>query len=224
MTGEDALRTRLLALSTCNVSDALDKLGIRGVAIGIRPVWDCGRIAGRAVTIKITAAGVEKSKHHLGTEAIDAGGAGDVIVVDNGGRPDVSCWGGILATGAKRQGIAGVVIDGACRDADEYPGIGLPVYSRAVVPCSARGRIMQESFNALVQLGGVQVRPGDLVLADENGVVVIPIESADQVIGEAEGLLAREEEMTAAIMAGASMAEVDGRFAYEKMLDADRQG
>ena len=224
MTEDEVFRERLLGLSTCNVSDALDKVGIKGIAIGIRPLWNCGRAAGRALTIKIVAAGAATSQHHLGTEAIDAGADGDLIVVDNGGRRDVSCWGGILATGARRKGISGVVIDGACRDADEYEGIGLPVYSRAVVPCSARGRVMQESFNSLIQLGGVQVRAGDWVLADENGVAVIPIEEVGRVLLEAERLLEREEAMTAAILGGATMAEVDREFRYEKMLDVDGKG
>jgi len=224
MTEDDALQERLLGLSTCNVSDALDKLGLKGIAIGIHPVWNCGRAAGRALTVKIVAAGAAKSQHHLGTEAIDVGVAGNMIVVDNGGRRDVSCWGGILATGARRKGISGVVVDGACRDADEYEEIGLPVYSRAVVPCSARGRVMQESFNTLIQVGGVQVRPGDWVLADENGVAVIPVEEIGRVLLEAEQLLEREEAMTAAILGGAAMADVDREFRYEKMLDADGKG
>jgi len=224
MTEDDTVQRRLLGLSTCNVSDALDKLGLKGIAIGIRPVWNCGRAAGRALTVKIVAAGAAKSRHHLGTEAIDAGGDCDLIVVDNGGRCDVSCWGGILATGARRKGITGVVIDGACRDADEYEGIGLPVYSRAVVPRSARGRVVQESFNALIQLGGVQVRAGDWVLADENGIAVVPVGEIGRVLLEAEGLLEREEAMTAAVLGGATMAEVDREFRYEAMLDSDGKG
>lgn len=210
---------RLQRLSTCNVSDALDKLGIRGAVIGIRPLWPCGRVAGRAVTIRVTAAGFAKSRHHLGTEAIDHARPGDVIVIDNGGRTDVSCWGGILATGAKMKGVAGVLIDGACRDADEYEQIGLPVFSRGVVPCSARGRVMQESYNTLIQFGGVQVRPGDYVLADANGVTVIPYERVEDVVAEAEALLAREEEMIAEIKRGASMLDVERKFGYERMLE-----
>jgi 4-hydroxy-4-methyl-2-oxoglutarate aldolase len=221
MTEDEALRKRLLGLSSCNVSDALDKLGIKGVVIGIHPVWDCGRAAGRALTVKIVDAGAAKSRHHLGTEAIDAGAAGDLIVVDNGGRCDVSCWGGILATGARRKGIGGVVVDGACRDADEYEEIGFPIYSRAVVPCSARGRVVQESFNTSIQLGGVRVRAGDWVLADENGVAVIPLEEIGRVVLEAETLFEREEAMTAAILGGATMADVDREFRYEKMLDVE---
>jgi regulator of RNase E activity RraA len=78
---------QLKQLSTANVSDALDKLGLKSGIIGIRPTWACAKIAGRAVTIKLTAAGMTMSKHHLGTEAIDVAEAGDVIVLDTEAAP-----------------------------------------------------------------------------------------------------------------------------------------
>lgn len=214
----DDVRARLAEIGTCTVSDALDKLGINGVVTGIAPTWPCARVAGRAVTVKITAAGPEKARHHLGSEAIDAASPGDVIVVDNAGHTDVSCWGGILATGARARGVAGIVIDGACRDADEYEAIGLPVFTRGVVPCSARGRVMQESFNSTIRVGSIQVRPGDYVLADSNGIVFVPAERIGDVLREASALVAREQEMLDAIAEGASMTEVDRRFRYESML------
>src|SRR5258706_8538500 len=134
----DDLVARLAKLDTCAASDALDRLGLRGATIGIRPVWHCPKIAGRAVTVKIKPAGLEKSKVHLGTPAIEAAQAGDVLVVDNGGRPDVSAWGGLLSLASKLKGLSGVVIDGACRDVDESREVGFPVYARAVVPVTAR--------------------------------------------------------------------------------------
>ena len=80
---DDQYRSRFLKLSTTNLSDAMDKVGVRGAVIGIRPMYDCPRIVGRAVTIKITAAGMMKSKHHLGVLAIDSSEEGDIIVIDN---------------------------------------------------------------------------------------------------------------------------------------------
>ena len=211
-------RTRLEKLSTTNISDALDKLNIRGTAIGIRPVWGAPKIIGTAVTIKMTAAGETKSQYHLGSAAIDSAEEGDIILIDNGGRPDVSCWGGILATGAKKRGVTGVIIDGACRDADEFLAMDYPVFSRAVVPLTARGRVIQESYNTMIQIGGVQVRPGDVVMADANGITVIPVEKLDQVLGEAEIILQKEEQMIADIEKGLSMMEVDQKYRYEQML------
>lgn len=213
------MRERLLKLSTTNVSDALDALGYKGSTYGIRPVYEgVNKIAGSAVTVKMTAAGETKGKVHLGIRAIEAAADGDVVVVDNGGRLDTSCWGGILANGAKLKGISGVVIDGACRDVDDYVDISFPVYARGAVVATARGRIMEESTNVMIQFGGVQVRPGDGVLADRSGVVIIPAEHMDEVVAKAEELWAKEEAMVADLLSGMSSLEVDQKYNYEKML------
>lgn len=209
---------RLAALDTCTVSDALDHLQLKGATIGIRPLWPCPKIVGRAVTVKIVPAGLTSSGQHLGTPAVEAAGSGDIIVIDNGGRTDVSCWGDILANAAQVKGIEGVVIDGACRDIDASREIGFPVYGRAVVPVTARGRIIQDSFNTLVQCGGVQVRPGDLVIADGSGTVFVPAERADEVISAAERLAARQEAMVEAVRAGRSVVEVMKDSAFEAAL------
>ena len=212
-------RQRLLRLSTTNIADALDALGLKGATYGIRPMWEAaGKIAGRAVTLKITAAGLTKSKNHLGVKAIDVGESGDVIVIDNGGRLDTSCWGGILANGAKMKGISAVVVDGAVRDLDDCIDAQFPVYARGTVVATARGRVMEEATNVMVQFAGVQVRPGDVVMGDRSGVVIIPQEKLDEVLAKAEELYDQEERMVAEIRAGVSMLEVDNKYAYEKML------
>jgi 4-hydroxy-4-methyl-2-oxoglutarate aldolase len=218
----DELVNRLAKLDTCAASDALDRLGLRGATIGIRPVWPCARIVGRAVTCKIKPAGLEKSKVHLGTPAIEAAQASDVIVVDNGGRPDVSAWGGLLSLASKQKRLSGVVIDGACRDVDESRDVGFPVYARAVVPVTARGRIMQDSINEEIQCGGVQVHPGDLVIADGSGVVIIPSSRAEEVVSEAEKIAAHEAKMAEAVRSGRSVVEVMQTLGYESMLQKEK--
>ena len=141
------LRGRFEKLSTTNVSDALDALGYKGATYGIRPMMpNWGKCVGPAVTVKMTAAGETKAKHHLGVKAIEAAEQGDIIIIDNGGRIDTSCWGGILANGAKMKGISGVVIDGACRDLDDCVEIDFPVYARGTVVATARGRIMEDVY------------------------------------------------------------------------------
>ena len=131
---------------------------------------------------------------------------------------EISCWGGILANGAKQKGISGVVIDGACRDVDDCVEINFPVYSRGSVVATARGRIMEQSTNEMVQFGGVQVRPGDIIIGDKSGVVVIPFEKLDEVLVKAEGLWQKEEDMVKEIYSGKTMTEVDAKFNYEAML------
>ena len=216
---DEKYRKRLEKLSTTNLSDALDALGLKGATFGITPVWEgTTKIIGKAVTVKITAAGQTKSKNHLGVKAIEFAESGDVIVIDNGGRLDTSCWGGILANGAKIKGVSGVVIDGACRDIDDYVDINFSVYARGSVVATARGRIMEEATNIMIQFAGVQVRPGDVVIGDRSGVVIIPFDKIDEVIVKAEEFFMKEEEMIADIRAGLSMLEVDNKHNYEKML------
>ena len=213
------LRERLDRLSTTNVSDALDALGLKGSTYGVNKMYEgCEKIIGEAVTMKVVAAGLTKSTTHMGVNAIEAAKEGDVIVIDNCGRIDVNCWGGVLSTGAKYKGVSGVVIDGACRDLDDCVELNFPVYARGTVVATARGRVQEEATNVMVQFGGVQVRPGDIVMGDKSGVVVVPAEWVDQVLDKAEQLFRKEEGMVAQIRAGKTMIEVDEAFQYERML------
>jgi 4-hydroxy-4-methyl-2-oxoglutarate aldolase len=214
----EPLVERLSKVDSCAVSDALDSLALKGATWGVRPQWPCPRIVGRAMTMKIKPVGLEQPTQHLGTPAIEAAKPGDIIVIDNAGRPDISTWGGLLSLSAKLKGLSGVVIDGACRDIDEARDLGFAVYSRGVVPMTARGRVMQESFNQEVQFAGVQVRPGDLVIADGSGVVIIPKEKEQQVVEAAEGVFQKEAEMAAGIRKGFSGMEMLEKLGYEQML------
>ena len=170
-------RARLQKLATSNLSDALDRVGVARCAVaGIVPRWGLTKVIGRAVTIRMTAAGAVPAVAHLGVDAIAASESGDVIVVDNRGDLHHNCWGEILALGAQFKGVSGVVVDGAVRDVDACEVFGFPVHARGTVPSTARGRIVQEAWNVPVRLGDAPVRPGDGIVADVNGVVVIPIE------------------------------------------------
>ncbi len=212
-------RSRLMALATSNLSDSLDRLGIKlGAVIGITPRWGNTKVVGRAVTIKMTAAGAVPSVAHLGVDAIANSEPGDVIVIDNRGDLYNNCWGEILAMGAKMKGVSGVVVDGAARDVDACETFGFPVHARGTVPTTARGRIVQESWNVPVRLGDAPVRPGDVIVADVNGVVVIPIERLAEVVQSAEDIMAKELAMIKALESGQSMQDVDRQFNYENML------
>lgn len=212
-------RQRFLKLSTTNLADALDALDLKGATYGIRPIWEsAGKVVGPAVTVKLTAAGLTKSATHLGVKAIESAKEGDVIIIDNGGRLDTSCWGGILSNGAKMKGVSGVVVDGAIRDVDDCVDVQFPAYARGSVVATARGRIMEESTNAMIQFAGVQVRPGDIVMGDRSGVVIVPQEKVEEVLTKAETFWQKEEDMIVEIRAGRSMLQVDTKFSYEKML------
>ena len=217
--GREPIIERLAKLDTCAVSDALDSLNLKGATWGVRPQWPCPKIAGRAVTMKIKPAGLQQPTQHLGTAPIEAAEPGDVIVIDNGGRLEFSCWGGLLALSAKLKGVSGVVIDGASRDIDEARDLEFPVYARGVVPMTARGRVVQESYNQEIQFAGVQCHPGDLVLADGSGVIIIAKEKESEVVAAAEVIYAKEQEMAAGIRKGYSGLEMLEKLGYEQMLN-----
>jgi 4-hydroxy-4-methyl-2-oxoglutarate aldolase len=150
------------------------------------------------------------------TAAVDASGPGDVIVVAHEGRVDVAGWGGILSLGAITHEVEGVIVDGACRDVDESAELALPIYARATVPVTARGRVVEKSWNEPIKVGGVAVAPGDFVLADGSGVVFLPAAHADAIISAAERIARREAAMAAEVRAGKPLAEVMNR-SYEEL-------
>lgn len=212
-------RMRFEKLSTTNVSDALDALSLKGATYGIRPLRESwGKVVGRAITIKMAPAGETKNQHHLGMNAISVAESGDIIVIDNAGRLDTSCWGGILANSARKRGVTAVIIDGACRDLDDCIDIDFPVYARGTVVWTARGRIMEQSTNEMISFGGVQVHPGDVVMGDRSGVVIVPWNHVDEVLVKAEELFEKEEQMIREILDGGDVLTVDSKFGYEKML------
>lgn len=211
---DETLLKRLSALDSCAVSDALDHLQITGATTGIRPMWGRPKIAGFARTVEAVEAAAGQPGRHLGTSTVQAAGPGDIIVVANRGRANVSCWGDILTAAAQARGIEGSVIDGACRDLDAVADAGYPVYARAAVPVTARGRLAERGSDVPVLFDGVLVSRGDLVLADGSGVVFLPRARAQEIIETAERLTRRQEQMIEAIRAGRPVTEVmhDDRF------------
>lgn len=218
----DDLIKRLLALDTCAVSDALDHLHVTGATTGVRPMYHgCARVAGRARTVEAVDAAAAPAGRHMGTTTVAAAGPGDVIVVANRGRPNVSCWGDIMTVAAQVNGVAGTVIDGACRDLDAVAAAGYPVYARAAVPVTARGRLAERGSNVPVLFDGVLVHPGDLVFADGSGVVFLPAGRAEEIIETAERLSRRQEAMVAAIRAGGSVVDVMADTQFHAALSGE---
>ncbi len=184
------------------------------------PMWEGARVVGRAVTTKLAAgpAPAGAPRIHLGARAIEAARPGDVIVVDNGGRVSMGSWGGLLSLAASLRGVAGVITDGACRDVDEAREMHFPVFARQGAAPTARGRVHEVSCNEPIMLAGVPVCPGDIVLADGSGVVVIPAAHASRVAQAAERIAGREATMAARLREGVPVSEVLGE-PYEDMLE-----
>jgi regulator of RNase E activity RraA len=212
-----AFQERLKKIDTCVLSDALDRLGIKGVAFGLRRLAGNARVAGRVITVTLGPAEGGTAPRHLCTAAIEQGGGADVIVVEHHSHRQAAGWGGILSFAAKQRGIEGVIVDGMCRDIDEAEEFGFPVFGVGSVPSTARARVMEVACQEPVVIGGVRVRPGDLVLADGTGVVFVPAVRADEVITLAEQLAAREHAMIARIKNGETVSAVMNHQ-YESML------
>ncbi|WP_372604190.1 RraA family protein [Actibacterium sp.] len=213
-----ALVDRLKALDTCVVSDALDALGLPGVAQGLSRLATDTKIAGHVLTVRLEEAKGRTAERHLCTSAIEAAAAGDVIVVEHHSRTDCAGWGGLLSRAASKKGLAGTIIDGLCRDIDEARAFDYPVYGRGSVPRTARGRIIETEFNTAITVDGITVTPGDLVLADGTGIAFLPADRADEIISRAEQLFAKEAAMMTAIDAGISVGSVMAGN-YERMLE-----
>ena len=216
---EAILLAQFTALDTATVSDALDACGLPPGQGGLRPMWGRPKVAGYAVTVELEPldgqSGAEHGGAHILTGAIAGAGPGDVIVVANRGRTDVSSWGGIVSVGAAMRSVRGVIIDGACRDVGQARELGFPVFARAQVPVTARGRLRQKSAGEPVLVGEVTVRAGDVVMADEDGVVIIPREHAPEVLDAARRLAERETAIEADVRAGVSLPQAmrDARLA-----------
>ena len=212
------INTRLARLDSCAVSDALDTLGLKGVASGIERLATDRRISGRVVTVKLEADdGRPVASRHLGTTAIETAQPGDVIVLEQRTGVDAACWGGNLSLGAQLRGVAGVVIDGPGRDMDEARQYEFPVFARAHTARTARGRIVETGTNVPITVGEVTVSPGDYVVADGSGVAFIASAEIERVLDAAEAIAERERAMVAALRDGTPITQVMGK-SYETLL------
>ncbi len=214
---------RLQRIDACALSDALDALELPGAVLGLAPLTVRRKVVGRVMTVDLgPASGPMAGSRHLGTAAIEACGRGDVIVVAAHGRLDAGAWGGVLSVAAATNGIEGIVLDGACRDIDECTDLELPVFGRAGVTRTARGRVVEVGWNCAVDVCGVEVRPGDWVLADGSGVVFVPSAQLQYVLVKAEQITEREAVMSARIRAGEPVSQVLSG-SYETMLTGTQE-
>lgn len=206
---------KLVAIAS--VSDAVDSVaGVRGfMNYDMRPVVP-GRLVGRAATAQLVPVSEGQSSatravsHSV--EMIDnaAPGTVGVIVIEDG--LNVAAVGGLMMTAAKARAMAGMVLDGGARDLAELRTLGLPVYARSYTPATAVGRYISVSLNEPVECAGVTVEPEDIIVADEDGVVVVPKEHAAEVLQAAIEIDEREGAMVPLIKKMKSLTEVISRF------------
>ena len=152
---------RMALLDTATLSDAMDRLGIAGQCLGIKPLDRQFRMTGRAFTLRYGP--VDAAAPGTVGDYIDDLEPGTVVVLDNAGREDATVWGDILTGLAHRKGLAGTVIDGACRDTQLSVDLGYPVFSRSYSMRTGKDRVQVDAEQVAVSIGGARVRPGDLL-------------------------------------------------------------
>jgi regulator of RNase E activity RraA len=207
----------LASLSTTTVSDALDRLGIAGQCLGIKPLSHAFRLFGPAITLRMAPA----VRGGTVGDYIDDVPRGGIVVIDNAGRPDMTVWGDILTLVAATRGVGGTVIDGVCRDIAKSLELGYPVFSRGWSVRTGKDRVQLEAMNVAVSIGGVEVKPGDLLLGDADGVVAIPRDRDAEVLASARAIHDAEERIREAIEGGMRLDQARRKYKYFELQRGD---
>lgn len=205
---------RFRRIGTSTLSDALDRLGLGGAVEGLVPLQPLSDIAGQAFTVSYLPVG---SQGGTVGDFLDRLGPGSVVVIDNRGRMDCTVWGNIMTEVAKARGVEGTVIDGVNRDLRESREIDYPIWSRRGHMRTGKDRVVLNATDVPVCLDRVRVDPGDVVRADANGVVVVPLGRAEEVLAVAEEIEAKEEAILAAVRDGMSLGEARRQHGYHAL-------
>jgi 4-hydroxy-4-methyl-2-oxoglutarate aldolase len=206
---------RASRLDTATLSDALDKLGIAGQCLGIKPRDHRFRMAGRAYTILYKP--VDAAKPGTVGDYIDSLEPGTVVVLDNGGREDATVWGDILTAVAHGKGLAGTVIDGANRDVHLCLELGYPIFSRSYSMRTGKDRVQVDAEQVPVTIGQARISPGDLVRGDADGVIAIPHAREAEVLDIAEHVERVEQQIRDLVSSGLSLKTARERLQYHKL-------
>ncbi len=194
---------------SCVVADCQERAGV--MRSYMKPITRETRFVGPALTVRL-----EPGNQVDCLDALSVAQAGDVIVVDAAGETETSIWGGLMAGLCQMKGVVGAVVDGSIRDIDETRDLGFQIFSKGIVPRSTHspysGRTDPIEINVPIQCAGVLVNPGDLVLGDEIGVVVIPLDQAADILKKAQTQADNEEKTRARIREGRTVEQILAEF------------
>lgn len=202
--------SRLGALYSAVVADALDAIGLRDrtLAPGLVPLGGAAKVAGRAATLRVVAVdAVPARPYAVQFAAVDALRPGDLMVVETPPERPSAFWGELITTRALVNGCVGALVDGYSRDVEQIRRRGFPLWARGTHPADSAGRLDAVARDVAVTVGGVRVEPGDLVLADVDGVVVVPAARAAEVIAAAEVKAGVEDTVRAELAGGHTIVE-----------------
>nr|WP_292540476.1 3-hexulose-6-phosphate synthase [Methanothrix sp.] len=207
MSLEEEIVSLLRSVSSSNISDAMHR---KGAMRGIHPLIPGKKIVGKAITVQTFAGDWAKP-----VEAIDLAGPGDVLVIYNGSK-NIAPWGGLATLSCKIKGVEGVVVDGAVRDLQEIRPMDYPLFSSDVVPNAGDPKGMGE-INSEIVCGGQTVRPGDYIVGDDSGVVVIPKERVYEIARRAKEVEKTENRLFEEISRGKTLSQVVSLQKWEKI-------
>ncbi len=206
---------RFAKLDTTCVSDAADKLGLPPCGLyQVTGVVPGTSLCGQAFTVHYMPCGTVKGT--VG-DYLDDVKPGEVVVIDNGGRDTCTVWGDIMALSAQQAGVAGTVIDGVCRDIPAIRRMKYPIFSKGCYMVTGKDRVFVDAVNVPVTVSGLQVNPGDLIMADDTGAIRLPIEYAADVLKIAEGIAATEKHIEELVRSGMTLKEARKQTGYHKL-------
>lgn len=207
-------------LDTPSISDAMDKLKIAGGLLDIKPVVPDTYMCGQAFTVHYVPCGEVRGT--VG-DFIDDILPGEVAVLDNNGRIDCTVWGDIMSVYAMKKGIAGTVINGVCRDINVIRELEYPIYTKGTYMVTGKDRVYVDRINETVNVAGIQVNPGDLIVGDNTGVVVVPFNRAEEVLEVALEIERKEKIILDLINAGCTLKEARENTGYHKLQTPDKE-
>ncbi|WP_125588169.1 RraA family protein [Companilactobacillus jidongensis] len=208
---EEKIITELKQQDVTSISDAMDSLGIPCAAYGIQPIQRNIPFCGRAFTVHYVPCGMKKGT--VG-DFLDDVKPGQVVVIDNAGRTDCTVWGDIMTNVANTNNISATVINGVCRDIPGILNTNYPVYSKGYYMVTGKERVQVDTINKPVSVGSVQVRPNDIIIGDDTGVVVIPSEEAEKILEIAKGIQRKEQEIIQLVKNGSTLKEARAKMGY----------
>lgn len=206
----------LRSLSTPVISDALDALGINGWLQHIRAINTKQMLIGPAFTIRYEPFSQQQGIYSQASNYIDDVPQNSVIVIDNQGHQSCSVWGGLLSQCAQRNGLAGTVIHGMARDKLVLELSAYKVFASGVTPVSGKNRVRMVSQQCTLNINAVTINPNDIIMADQNGVLVLPKKQLANILAMAENIQKNEGYILQALHNGETLASARAQFHYEK--------
>ncbi len=206
----------LKKFSTSELSDALDSCGVEGALLHIKPLLSGTKIVGPAYTVQYTPYEEKPPSFKNAANYIDTVQAHSIIVIDNNGRPDCTVWGEILSQVALNKNITGTIVHGAVRDLEAINALDYPLFSSSIYMRSGKNRVYKNKEQCPLLINNVTINPGDIVCADDNGVLVIPQNLITDILTKVQNIRATENKIKAAIKSGESLEQARADFHYDR--------